>query len=227
MEWCLTEIPKLEPLLGIGLAMNLAYLNLPIFHFLTVISKSAEECLKLVNASTKREIDATQWYKDTLALSDIHTLQDLRIDAKTAWWVPFHSFPTSILFNIVFYYRIGKGLSILATVYCSLLIIFGVAAQMNPKDNFACKACLYIGDQFWLSVASFLWPIFCVGIGASLRFFFMRHTKYHLKGIGSKAVTEAEVAVTEAESVAAIVAPSTNTSQNMNRPRSLPPVVED
>lgn len=195
---CVSLVPKLEPLLGIGLAMNLAYLNLPIFSFLTVISRSVKECIDEVTQGAKNQVEATPWFKDAKALSEIHTLSTLDLRKPNPRWIRFKSGINAALFNIIFHYRIGRLVSCLATAFCATLIIVGSAVEVGA-DEWLCRGASWIGTPFWLSVGAFLWPVFCVSAGAWIRYSTVRELNYSLTNLGAQAVQEADTALGETE----------------------------
>ena len=59
-DGCTTLLPQLEPVLGIGLALNLAYLNLPVFHFLNKLSEGVGAKLKKLQAETVDQVREPQ-----------------------------------------------------------------------------------------------------------------------------------------------------------------------
>lgn len=189
---CASEIAKLEPLLGIGLAFNLAYLNLPIFSFLTNVSREVQLCLAGLPSVTKDEIHDTPWYKDAQALSKVHNLQTLDLHEENPRWVRFKSKLNSLLFNALFHYRLARVGCLLGTAFGLAAIVLGVAASLNSPPAILCLINSLIGTPFWLAVTSLVWPVGCVSAGAWVRYTTLRDLRYNLKNLGKKALKDAE-----------------------------------
>lgn len=213
MESCASLAPLLEPILGLGLALNLAYLNLPMFSFISVISKGVKQHLSSLSNDARKSVESTPWFKDAVIISDIHTLETFDINGQNRKWIPFKSWGNALCFNVLFYWRVGKGLSILAVGYCSLYMILGVAVQMAENGSLTSPAmCLTIdiaGAPFMPSVIALIWPVACVGAGALVRHTVMRELRYNLKDLGIKAVNDAVTEVDQiGERMGATVAPN-------------------
>ena len=199
MNECLSLIPKLEPLLGIAMAMNLAFLNLPIFSFVDVISKEVDECLSCLKDGTRNEIGRTEWFKDAESIAKIHSLKSIDLSEEPPRWIRFKSWWVAIPFNILFYRGVGKLLSILSVIFCAIFISAGVAADVYPLESGMCKVVQTLGANFTLSVFSFIWPVICVAFGAFIRRSVLRETRYNLKYIGKEAVKGAADALMKTE----------------------------
>lgn len=188
---CSTEIAKLEPLLGIGLAFNLAYLNLPIFSFLTNVSREVQVCLSGLPSATKDEIHDTPWYKDALSLSKVHNLQTLDLQEENPRWIRFKSAANSLVFNVLFHYRVARAGCVLGTAFGIVAIVLGVAASLSDPHAIACWFMSLVGTPFWIAVIALVWPVGCVSAGAWVRYSTLRDLRYNLKNLGKKALQEA------------------------------------
>lgn len=198
-DGCTTLLPQLEPVLGIGLALNLAYLNLPVFHFLNKISEGVGAKLKKLQAETVDQVRDTSWYKDSIQVSRVCDLESVNYDEDQPRWIQFKSKWVAALFNILYYYRTGKILSIVCTVLGCLFITLGVAISIKSENAFICASVDLIGVPFGLSVFIFLWPIVCITTGATLNYVTQKNLNYHLRNLGKKALTDAKGAVADVE----------------------------
>lgn len=183
-------LPILEPLLGISLALNLAYLNLPIFSFLTTISAGVNDKISSLSDLTKRHVSQTPWYKDAIEISKVRSLEKLEFNDGMKLWMPFKSTTCAVLFNLLFRYRVGKFLSLLATVLVSLMIVSGVGAQIWPDDVWVKHRASIFPSPFKLALFSFIWPVFCIGSGSVIRFLTIRELNYNLRNLGVEAVAD-------------------------------------
>ncbi|HBM89079.1 MAG TPA: hypothetical protein DD437_11080 [Rhodobiaceae bacterium] len=192
-------VGKLEPVLGLGLALNLAYLNLPMFGFITVISKGVEDCLSGLSKGVLDNVKETPWYKDAAELASIHNLETLDPTERNPWWIRFKSKRNAALFNVLFLWRIGKVLSIAATGFCAIGMVIGVALETHNAEGIVCTVLEFTGVPFWTSIAAFVWPIFCVTSGAIVKSSVTRELHYNLKDLGKKQKEEAEGVLQEVE----------------------------
>lgn len=179
--------------------MNLAYLNLAIFGFMSLISKNAAYCLERIPEGVRENVKDTPWYKDAHVLSTLHTLDDIDFSFTIPAWVKFKSLVDGALFNVLFMYRIGKVGSILAAAYCCYLILAGVYQGVPGGDGYLCMAINWLGASFWLAAAAFTWPVLCVAAGAWVGWRAKRELRYHLKDLGTKEMKEAEAELGKVE----------------------------
>jgi hypothetical protein len=177
--------------------MNLAFLNLPIFGFVDSISKHASACLNNIPEGLRRGIDETPWYKDAAALADLHKLEVFDINRVDPRWVPFKSIFDGVVFNVLFKYRLGKVLSVLATFYASYLIVVGVYQSAGGGE--LCGIINFISASFWLAVASFFWPAACVALGSYVGWRAKRELRYNLRNLGKSEIKAAVNAIDRTE----------------------------
>ena len=189
-------------MLGLALAMNLSYLNLPIFSFLSQISTEVSEKIDSLPDSTKRTVENTKWFKDAVEISKVKSLEKLqfRSDKSSKTWVPFKSWPSYLAFNVLFKFRFGKGLSILATAYTSFLIILGVSINIHGVGGLSAQLSTATPSPFYWSVFCFFWPIICVGLGAYIRYETIKELNYNLRDLGDKAIENVGDLIASAES---------------------------
>lgn len=188
-----------------ALAMNLAYLNLPVFSFLTHISREVSEKIDALPDTTKRHVESTKWFKDAIEISRVKNLERMEFhsDKSGKRWTPFKSTICAVLFNVLFKYRFGKALACFCTAVASWFIILGVVINAYPESP---ATALFSDLAFWpfqVSLFIFIWPIFCVGSGAFTRLSTMRELNYNLRNLGVSALDEAKEALAQAETAVA------------------------
>lgn len=193
-------LPLLEPLLGIALAFNLAYLNLPIFSFLSDTGREVSDLIGNLSDATKKHVEDTPWYKDAVEISRIKNLEKFQFFDSGHLWTPFKSKVCGFLFNVMFKFRVGKLLSLVATVAAAAMIILGVQSQIFPEGEWTKLLTSSVPSPFLVSVSAFVWPIFCVGAGAYIKFNTIRELNYNLRDLGDEAISDAEELIKKAES---------------------------
>ncbi|NGQ89283.1 hypothetical protein G5V65_00120 [Rhodobacter sp. HX-7-19] len=186
-----------------ALAFNLAYLNLPIFHFLSQISEAVGTKIDALPDSTKRHVENTPWFKDAVQIAKVKNLERVQFhnSRSGSLWTPFSNKLCAVLFNVLFKFRLAKVLSILLTATCCQLIILGVMIDIMPSAMVTAVLVQHTPAPFFLALLSFLWPIIVIGAGASIRIITVRQLNYTLAGLGVTAMDEAEEALKKAEQV--------------------------
>lgn len=194
-------IPLLEPMLGMALAMNLAYLNLPIFSFLSQISDAVSAKIDSLPDATKRHVEGTQWFKEAVEIAKVKNLERMEFNNSRSgrWWTPFNSITCGILFNVLFKYRVGKAFSLILTAATCLLIILGVMINTDPASPATLLLLSWVPYPFWVGFVAFFWPLFAIGAGAVIRITTIRQLNYTLRDLGDDALSKANEALREAE----------------------------
>lgn len=203
-------LPSLEPVLGGSLALNLAYLNLSKFAYINVVKASIGHRLEKVkdDATLRNRIDATQWYRQMDALANVETL-DQSLPGRKKPWV---SAPGvwGFFYNILFYWRLGRAVSILAVVYALSLLILGVG---HASGAITWGRCYFdeswIANDFTLATIGLIWPILMVTAGTLICTAATHFVKYQTQNLKEAAVTEAREALTESEQAVTAAAPAT------------------
>jgi hypothetical protein len=158
-------LPKLEPILGAGLGINLAYLNLPPFGYITRVRDIVNSGLESLPTGTKEVCASAKWFKQLSALSEVKDLDQNYYFLKDRVWV---SAPGlwGVFYNIFFYWRLARIFAVFATIYILILLIWGTGQDMGILKN---TGCLYSGSfirwHWVLSLLAFLWPIIVVSVG--------------------------------------------------------------
>lgn len=192
-------LSSLEPLFGLALAFNLAYLNLPIFSFISVISREVKECLNEVPEGARDSVADTPWYKDAVEISKIYTLRSIDLKSPSVNWVKFKSPINSLIFNVLFQYRVGRILSCVAVAYCCLGLTLGVYGDIGGSNPAMQTLISLYGIPFSAAVLGLLWPILVVTSGAWVRYSTMKELMYNLRDLGLNELNAADNALSQVE----------------------------
>ncbi|MER8955793.1 hypothetical protein NKJ46_34055 [Mesorhizobium sp. M0166] len=207
----MSMLPQLEPVLGAALGLNLAYLNLAVFAYITRISDSVSESLAAVEASATDAVKDTIWYGQLRAIADVKTIDKNRILIPETRWINTPPSVWGILFNVFFFWRLGKLLSIVLTVFVAFMLILGTAHSAGIIGWFLCKDANSISFYFLLSVLAFVWPMLMAWAGAWVQLAARRFLRYQVTSLGKAALMEA-AATTAAASKAVDAATGTVTT---------------
>jgi hypothetical protein len=192
-------LPAIMPLLGAALALNLAYLNLPAFGYIKVVRGSVSERLARLDASVIEMIKNTQWYRQMSALAKVPTLGDSS-STESGAWVETPRTLWGLLFNFLFYWRLGRGVSIALTGYVTVLFILGTghAAGVNKWfiGGFGAKA---IAFHFVASAVAMLWPILVVLSGQFVCWRAARFISYQTANLKEETKSRAEELIESAK----------------------------
>jgi hypothetical protein len=197
-EAATSVLPSLEPLLGASLALNLAYLNLSKFAYITVVKESIGGRLKRLDPSVKDRIKDTPWYVQMSSLAAVDTL-DHGLPSPKKGWVKAPGI-WGFLYNLLFYWRLGRALSILATVHALSLLILGVGHQSGAINLWRCHfSAGAIGNDFLLASLGVVWPIFMVTAGTLVCSAASKFVKYQTANLAQAAKSEATEALGESQ----------------------------
>lgn len=199
-------LPSLEPILGASLALNLAYLNLSKFGYINIVKNSIGTRLDKLDPNVRNRIESTLWYRQMHALANVETL-DQTLPWKAKFWIAAPSL-WGVLYNVLFYWRIGRGVAILAVIYALVLLILGVGHSSGMTDWGACH---FSGDHIFndyrLATIGLLWPLFVVTIGAIVCSSATRFVKYQTQSLEEEAVAEARGALDRSQGAVTRAAP--------------------
>lgn len=191
-------LPKLEAVLGVSVAINLAYLNLPAFGYIERVKKTLSHRLELMDKSLKGLLHRAPWFSQIDALANVETLE-LRMPSITKPWVPAPGV-WGFLYNLLFYWRVARAASVLSLVYALVLLLLGAghdscalsfAAQSFNKDH--------IGAHFFWSCMTIIWPILMVVAGTYITSSAARFVDYQTRNLEATALSDADQALTETE----------------------------
>lgn len=130
-DMVISAIPSLEPILGAALAINLAYLYIPWFHYLKIIGETAREALRDSTDSST----ILQENSDKNGVSCVKYLASLgeRRTEKVVCNLWGQSW--SYLLRL-FTWKIDKIVSFCAVVFVVSMIVLGAAHGMGIYENF-------------------------------------------------------------------------------------------
>lgn len=159
-----SALAALEPILGISIAINLAYLNLPKFQYISIVRDRLRARLDKLDGRVKNSIKSTPWYEQLNELASVEPF-DLELRSFTKkWWVKSPGL-WGLLYNVFFYWRFGRALSIFATAYALILLILGAGHTAGATDLMLGYFNTHIGRHFFWASISALWPIITVVVG--------------------------------------------------------------
>ena len=185
-------LPALEPLLGGGLALNLAYLYLQWFYYLETISKTAVDARR-VGADSNDILSNGTNDPDVQCVDYLASLGKVGTSLKRsrrfpnlpwgAWW----SYPLLIFFIT----KLDRFIAIIGTGLIILFLIIGVAHDIGIYQ----ETLTDLSDKkkhwyFHLMTIAFIWPV----VMAMLAFFIRKSVEKYVK------LTVGEVAINKQES---------------------------
>lgn len=195
-------LPSLEPIAGTAIAINLAYLNLPIFGYIIRVKDKLNERLGKIDQNVKNGLVQTPWFKQITALTNVDTL-DQEFPSLSKPWI---SAPGvwGFLYNVLFYWRLARAVSLLLTAYAIVVLTLGAAHNSGWTAYHACAFDSgHIGTHlFWITIA-LLWPIMVVATGGWICGSSVRFVNYQTSSLETAAIAEANEVLNEATRAAA------------------------
>lgn len=188
-------LPNLEPLLGAALGLNLAYLNLAVFAYITRISDSVSHALEALEASATATVRNTAWYKQLKAIADVKTVDRNRNFLPDSPWIYLPPTVWGFLFNVLFYWRVAKIVSIIGTVYVGAMLAIGTAHNSGLMAWLFCRDADSIAIHFAITLGAFLWPMLMAAAGAWVRWQSIRFLRYQVTSLGQQALSDATATV--------------------------------
>lgn len=189
-------LSTLEPLCGASVALNLAYLNLSKFGYITVVKDAIGGRLKKIDPNVKERIKDTEWFRQMAALSEVDTL-DQSLPTTKAIWIKAPGI-WGFFYNVLFYWRIGRGMAVVATLHALFLLMLGAGHQSNVTNWLACHFDdVHIPNDFALTCVGLLWPLFVVGIGQWVCSSASKFVKYQTSNLADEAKRDATEALDE------------------------------
>jgi len=191
-------LPSLEPILGASVALNLAYLNLSKFAYITVVKTTIGARLKKLDPNVRNQIQATKWYRQMDALASVETL-DQGLPSWGKLWIPAPG-TWGFFYNVLFYWRIGRALSMLAVVHALFLLILGVGHSSGVvvwgRCHFGVNG---VANDYLYGSLGLLWPLMMVIIGTLVCTFAARFVKYQTQHLEQEAVADARGALDQSK----------------------------
>lgn len=174
-------LPKLEPLFGMALAFNLAYLNLDKFRYLKIIATHADAMLtEKCGTHDVDQISKTPWYQDISSLTN----GELAENTKSAW---------SLIYNWFFVRSMDFALSVAASILSAWYLIVGVALDTRIVTSY--YGSVFEGtmiDEFFLGLLFSLLPFFLVLLGRYCISKSEKFLDYQIAGLQLNAAAEVE-----------------------------------
>lgn len=181
-----------------SIALNLAYLNIPKFRYISIVTTRLKARLGELPAAVKSNVKNTQWFKqlDSLASVDARELEWPTLAAKH--WIKAPDL-WGLLYNVFFYWRVGRLFSLISTLYALVLLALGVGYASGAVDAMATHFDQHIGLHYFWSVMSALWPIITVLTGEYVCRSAGKFVDYQTKDLEDQVIATAEATVAEAD----------------------------
>lgn len=141
----------LEPLLGAGLAINLAYLNLSVFRYRDSMAKAAKEALDGVDS---KAVGHYSWYKHIEACSLLDARKPPSFPPLRQAWAR--------IFKAMFNSGLDRGVSVILTVVTALILLLAVAQQVGLFIPLSTTLSGWMPIWFWVCVLALIWPMLAV-----------------------------------------------------------------
>lgn len=152
-------LSKLEPILGITFALNLAYIGLPRFRYRENIRDYVRSRLDEMKDIPEQHCD-TDWYKQVMRLSNLEN-HDGSAEAQSSGKMPSENW--AFFYVKIFEKHRDRHLVCGAAFFCAVLLFLGVAHELSflafTKAPFV-KG--YIEWFFWVCAAMAALPVFFV-----------------------------------------------------------------
>jgi hypothetical protein len=187
--------------LGLALAFNLAYLNLPVFNFIRPLSLSIKKKLASLSSSLTSQVKNTQWFRVSKRISTLCDEEDVLDGRISANWISLRGYPLSFFFNVFFLWKFGRVGSILSATYAAIFIFLGVIYNYGYLNPWFCYSGFAELSPISFSLLAMMWPIFCVTLTAWIKWSVTSDIVYNLKDLGHKAEDEAINTAKELENV--------------------------
>lgn len=193
VQQCISALIKLEPLIGMAVVLNLAYLGLPEFSFIEGVRKKIKVRLLMMDKRVTELVQDAGWYKTLHDLSRTGSLDEIPfrqqkfwISAPLLWGIPY---------NVLFNWRIARALSVGATLFAVTLLCLAVGQEIKVTDWHNCTVDeLHIGFMYELAVAAMCWPLFVILVGRLVTWgahaFVRQQTDHFAKGYQNDAEQE-------------------------------------
>jgi len=165
---CLSLLSELEPICGIALALNLAYLNLPMFRYKEELSAYAIRRLDQLGAETEGDFEAYakhHWFWNVCILADSYRYKckgrKPTDKFKKEWW--------NKVYRWCFQNRADLGLTIAFTAISLLILVIGVMLKIGWIGG----VCIGINKIMFLifttSILALLSPIVLILLGWTVK----------------------------------------------------------
>jgi hypothetical protein len=189
-------LSALEPILGVSVALNLAYLSISRFHYITIVKQKLRKRLDAIDQKVITSVQNTNWYcqlrdlasVDTIEFELPHFIKNPYINAPGFW---------GFFYNFFFYWRLGKILSVVGTVYSLFLLFLGAGHASTATEFLQDYFNTHINRHYLWSMMAAIWPVLSVMAGEYVSIQAARFVKYQTDNLRTQARTTAERAVAE------------------------------
>lgn len=145
----------------------------------------------------------TAWYQQLDELSNVDARElewpnfnrKLWIKAPSVW---------GVVYNVFFYWRFGRILSILFTIYALFLIMLGVGHSSGATAFGVQYFNAHITTHFSWAIFATIWPIVTIVFGEFVCRSAMSFVSYQTENLEERVVQKAEQAVGSAEAAIAV-----------------------
>lgn len=159
----LSLVSKLEPVLGISFALNLAYIGLPRFRYREKIRDHVRQKMDEMQ-DIPEQTCATDWYKQIFRLGQLENNDGDAGENKQSVKLPSEIW--SKLYGFLYERHLDRAIVFMAALSCAILLFAGVAHELSYLD-FSRPAFTrtYIHWWFWATAFAACLPVGLVFMG--------------------------------------------------------------
>lgn len=187
-------LPSLEPILGVSIALNLVYLNIQKFHYISIIKAKLGSRLRELDPHVIAQVENTPWYGQLKDLAGVDTIELELPNLRQRFYVKSPG-TWGFVYNFFFYWRFGKIISLLATFYTLFLLFLGVGHSSSATILLVDYFNDTILSHYCLAMVAATWPILSVIAGEYVCICAARFVKYQTDNLQTQAKNDAENAV--------------------------------
>ncbi|MCW2390954.1 hypothetical protein [Sphingobium sp. B11D3A] len=154
--------------------------------------------MNAIDKNVRLTVEGTKWYKQMHGLSEIHTDEFFNhknsqrwISAPGAW---------GVVYNLMFYWPLGRLISVIATSYSILLLCLGSGEKTGAvhwTSHFFPLA--QVSLHYWLSVSALVWPTVCIAAGTYICSGAHKFLDYQTQDLGQRALEDVTSGLQAAE----------------------------
>ena len=182
---------ELEPIFGVSIALNLAFINIKKFQYIDVVKRTLASRIADIDQNIRTNIGQTPWFIQINDMASVETALNPLDNKRFKLWISAPAF-WGILYNILFYWQVARAFSIAGTAYCIFLLLLGVGQQVGAISLWATRFTSdRIGGHYWAASLSLLWPIACIAAGSFICTKAISFMKYQTDNLGRSAVKDA------------------------------------
>jgi hypothetical protein len=129
-------LSKLEPVLGITFALNLAYIGLPRFRYREAIRKHVRQKMEDMKDIPEQHCE-TDWYKQIVRLGNLGDNDGHAVDGKEASKKSRDTLPSgawSFVYAVFYEWHIDRVIAVSFSISCATLLFLGVAHELKLLD---------------------------------------------------------------------------------------------